>query len=77
VTEQRELHWTKEDLDRCEHGRHSIDNCYDCPGGQSSGNLYLDPFAKPARRETRDMSWIRIGTMVRGEPIFVRWNRQE
>ena len=29
------------ELDRCEHGRHSIDPCYGCPGGQSTGNLLL------------------------------------
>lgn len=77
MIEQREFRWTQEDLDRCEHGRHSIDSCFDCPGGQSLGNLYLDPFAKPARRETRDMNEIRIGTIYSGEPIFVRWNFRE
>lgn len=72
------VRWTAADLDRCEHGRHSIDSCYDCPNGQSRGNPFLDPFAGPAMRETRlDRAEIRIGTMVRGEPIFVTWNRQE
>lgn len=28
-------------LDRCEHGRHRKDNCFECPGGQSTGNLIL------------------------------------
>lgn len=32
-----------QDLDRCEHGRHSIDHCLMCPGGQSTGNLLLKP----------------------------------
>lgn len=32
-----------QDLDRCEHGRHSIDSCFDCPDGQSAGNLVLKP----------------------------------
>lgn len=31
------------DLDRCEHGRHSADNCFGCPDGQSTGNLQLPP----------------------------------
>jgi hypothetical protein len=29
------------DLDRCEHGRHSVDHCYGCPDGQSAGNPFL------------------------------------
>jgi hypothetical protein len=28
-------------LDRCEHGRHMIDSCFNCPGGRSSGNPRL------------------------------------
>jgi hypothetical protein len=31
------------DLDRCEHGRHSADNCFGCPHGQSTGNLQFPP----------------------------------
>lgn len=31
------------DLDRCEHGRHSVENCLGCDGGQSTGNLLLPP----------------------------------
>jgi hypothetical protein len=31
------------DLDRCEHGRHSVDPCLACPGGRSTGNLLLPP----------------------------------
>lgn len=31
------------DLDRCAHGRHSVDNCIGCDGGQSTGNLLLPP----------------------------------
>lgn len=30
------------DLDRCEHGRHAADKCFDCPGGQSAGNPHLE-----------------------------------
>ena len=29
------------DLDRCTHGRHSVENCFGCPTGQSVGNLLL------------------------------------
>lgn len=45
-------------LDRCEHGRHRIDSCLSCPGGRSTGNLYLQPGT-------------RIGTDLYGEPIVV------
>jgi hypothetical protein len=45
-----------EDLDRCEHGRHSIDPCMMCPDGQSTGNLFLVPGT-------------RIGTTLYGEAI--------
>lgn len=30
------------DLDRCEHGRHSVDDCADC-GGKSHGNPHMQP----------------------------------
>jgi len=30
------------DLDRCEHGRHAADSCFNCPGGQSAGNPHLE-----------------------------------
>lgn len=46
------------DLDRCEHGRHSADRCFDCPEGRSAGN----PYARPGTR---------IGTDVYGRPIVV------
>jgi len=29
------------DLDRCEHGRHQGDPCFDCPDGLSAGNPYM------------------------------------
>jgi hypothetical protein len=45
------------DLDRCEHGRHLKDKCLMCPGGWSTGNLFLQPN-------------IRIGTTLYGEPIL-------
>jgi hypothetical protein len=45
-------------LDRCEHGRHHADNCFSCPGGQSTGNLFLQPGQ-------------RIGTTLYGEAIIV------
>lgn len=65
--------WSPADLDRCEHGRHSIDSCFDCPGGRSSGNtMLLDPseHATPLVRNIDGRTEIRIGTMVRGEPIW-------
>lgn len=43
-------------LDRCEHGRHLADKCFDCPGGQSTGNLFLPPGT-------------RIGTTLYGEAV--------
>jgi len=46
------------DLDRCVHGRHSIDPCLSCPDGWSTGN----PFLQPGQR---------IGTTLHGEPIVV------
>jgi hypothetical protein len=74
--EYPKVRWYPSDLDRCEHGRHSIDSCYDCPNGQSRGNPYLDPTAGPRMRETRmDRNQIRIGTMVHGEPIWVTYRR--
>jgi hypothetical protein len=64
-------------LDRCEHGRHSIDSCFDCPGGQSHGNPFLfteippnNAFPENVRYEGGRVE-VRIGTMVRGEPIWV------
>lgn len=45
-------------LDRCEHGRHSRDSCDACPGGRSSGNLFLE-------------AGTRIGTTLHGEAIVV------
>lgn len=55
--------WDKEDLDRCEHGRHSIDRCNLCLGGISSGNRFLEDGA-------------RIGTNRMGEPILARPRRE-
>jgi hypothetical protein len=67
--------WAPSDLDRCEHGRHSIDSCFDCPGGVSAGNLYLDPLATQSM-ETRGMTDRRIGTTVHAEPIWATPNRR-
>lgn len=50
------------DLDRCEHGRHSIDPCFGCPDGQSTGNLYLEDGQ-------------RIGTDHAGQPIYAEPRR--
>lgn len=52
-----EVRWKIEDLDRCEHGRHSIDPCFGCPGGWSLGNQFLE-------------AGQRIGTTLGGEPIL-------
>jgi len=69
-----DIRWTVADLDRCEHGRHSIDSCFYCPDGHSAGNVFLDPLG--AARHTRlDRNQIRIGTMVHGEPIWVTYRR--
>jgi hypothetical protein len=80
------VRWTIADLDRCEHGRHSIDQCFDCPNGRSSGNQYvLSPSSyheggritpgELDRKRVRQLSTgeiqVRIGTLVRGEPIWV------
>lgn len=45
-------------LDRCEHGRHKPDNCSGCPGGMSTGNLFIVPGQ-------------RVGTSLHGKPIIV------
>lgn len=55
------------DLDRCEHGRHSLDQCHKCPGGWSAGNAFLT-------------NGQRIGTTPHGFPIMViadwrEWHR--
>lgn len=67
----RELSWTKEDLDRCEHGRHSIDPCVMCPGGWSTGNLYLTRGIWRTAVEDSGQVVVRIGTMLGGHPILV------
>lgn len=83
--EKPNVRWSPADLDRCEHGRHSIDSCFDCPGGKSSGNLFVLAPSHWEQEWTRfgDLDRarirghedgrieVRIGTMVRGEPIWV------
>lgn len=69
----REERWSPADLDRCEHGRHSIDHCSGC-GGMSSGNLFLE--ALLTRKGPNGERQIRIGTMVRGEPIWITPKRE-
>ena len=87
ATQPDGVRWTAADLDRCEHGRHSADHCFDCPGGHSTGNLYLqtpshyhedgwkprpgDMDRKRVRLTVDGRVQVRIGTMVRGEPIWV------
>jgi hypothetical protein len=70
------VRWSPADLDRCEHGRHSIDHCFDCPGG-NKGNPFLfteipphNAFPENVRYENGRVE-VRIGTMVHGEPIWV------
>ena len=53
---------TLDDLDRCEHGRKSIDNCWHCPDGWSTGNLFLT-------------NGQRIGTDLAGQPILAVTSR--
>ena len=67
------VRWSPADLDRCEHGRHSIDRCFDCPAGTSSGNPFLiNPDRTGYTMRTVDgRVEVRIGTMVHGEPIWV------
>jgi hypothetical protein len=64
--------WGEADLDRCEHGRHSIDPCFGCPGGQSLGNKYLLHIIDGERevRRAGERVEIRIGTTVRGQAIW-------
>jgi len=60
-----EQHWTLtalaqllRDLDRCDHGRHEGDSCFDCPQGTSTGNPRM-PVGQ------------RIGTTVHGRAIVM------
>jgi hypothetical protein len=72
---RNQVRWTWQDLDRCEHGRHSIDDCFACAEGKSSGNRFLshpsDYIAEELFRSVDNRLEVRIGTMVRGEPIWV------
>jgi hypothetical protein len=43
LMEGQRAHLLLADMDRCEHGRHSTDSCFDCPGGKSSGNQVCPP----------------------------------
>lgn len=45
-------------LDRCAHGRHRADNCFECPDRRSTGNLFLEEGQQ-------------IGTTLYGERIIV------
>lgn len=69
-----EARWDASDLDRCIHGRHPIDPCVSCPGGQSRGNQFLlSPPGVVIDDVTGDVM-VRIGTTLRGDPILVRPN---
>lgn len=73
MTKWDPVRWSPADLDRCVHGRHSIDHCFDCLGGPK--NLFLmAPSTLPVDERVRHHGgvWeVRIGTMVHGEPIWV------
>jgi hypothetical protein len=73
MSEPTTYNWVPADLDRCEHGRHSIDSCFDCPSGRSTGNLFLlNPDTMRAMRRTHSGDvYVRIGTTVHGNPIWV------
>jgi hypothetical protein len=58
VNNDAELANILRDLDRCEHGRHAADSCWDCPDGRSAGNPHLAPAST-------------IGYSVYGEPIVM------
>lgn len=61
--------WTEADLDRCSHGRHSIDDCASCPRGSSEGNLFPERGIERTREDgTRECC---IGTTVAGRTIWV------
>jgi hypothetical protein len=68
--------WKPEDLDRCEHGRHSIDNCFSCPGGWSTGNLFLARIAVLEDHDYGSGERVRIGTTLGGDGIWVTPIRQ-
>lgn len=68
-------HWTPFDLDRCEHGRHSIDPCADCPGGQSGGNRFLSTSHDHWVVDDGGTAWRRIGTSYDRQPILVNPSR--
>lgn len=53
------------DLDRCEHGRHAADSCFNCPGGHSAGNPHLERGAIIGYRYTG--APIRVPDSHRGE----------
>jgi len=67
------VRWTAVDLDRCEHGRHSIDSCLGCPGGQSLGNPFV---MKPETRIVDEELQVRIGSDRAGNPIWVTTHRR-
>lgn len=58
--------WDSSDLDRCEHGRHSGDKCFDCPNQVSIGNRFLVPLVPENWHDCR------IGTTIYGQPIVVK-----
>jgi hypothetical protein len=70
-----EVRWDASDLDRCIHGRHSIDSCVSCPDGMSAGNRFLAEGGDSITIMDGD-ALLRIGTTMRGNPILVRPDRR-
>lgn len=67
----RYINWSSADLDRCEHGRHSIDHCLDCePSALAHGNRFLIDGVTETFAENGYL-YVRIGTTHGGDPIFV------
>lgn len=52
------------DLDRCVHGRHEGDSCFDCPDRKSTGNPHMRPGCV-------------IGYTVHAEPIVMPHRRDK
>lgn len=46
------------DLDRCEHGRHSLDPCHSCPDGKSTGNKLMPPGRAIGHTVHGDRIWV-------------------
>lgn len=76
ATYDTESKWQPADLDRCEHGRHSLDSCFECPYGRSAGNLFLTRYRSSVKMTWQGRLFIRIGTNLNGDPIWVCPNKK-